>query len=57
MRERLAVLQDMRNHLDKQQPVSNSLEMLKAELQQLEVSKVFFVLVLQWWVVGIAVRF
>lgn len=56
MRERLAVLQDMRNHLDKRQPISNSLETLKAELEQLEVSKVFFVLV-QWWVVGIAVRF
>ncbi|XP_068867507.1 dystonin isoform X7 [Aphelocoma coerulescens] len=36
MREDLAVLRDMRNHLDKQQPISNSLEILKAELEQLE---------------------
>lgn len=47
MREHLSVLQDMKNHLDKQQPISNSLEILKAELEQLEASKVFFMLVLQ----------
>uniref|UniRef100_A0A8C3RHT7 Dystonin n=1 Tax=Cyanoderma ruficeps TaxID=181631 RepID=A0A8C3RHT7_9PASS len=44
MQEHLAVLQDMKKHLDKQQPISNSLEILKAELEQLEVSKVFFML-------------
>lgn len=47
MQEHLAMLQDMKNHLDKQQPISNSLEILKAELEQLEVSEVFFMLVLQ----------
>ncbi|XP_051470841.1 dystonin isoform X8 [Apus apus] len=36
MQGHLAVLQDMRNHLDNQQPVSNSLEILKDELEQLE---------------------
>uniref|UniRef100_A0A8C3RGI6 Dystonin n=1 Tax=Cyanoderma ruficeps TaxID=181631 RepID=A0A8C3RGI6_9PASS len=36
MQEHLAVLQDMKKHLDKQQPISNSLEILKAELEQLE---------------------
>lgn len=47
IRDHLAVLQDMQNHLDKQQPISNSLEILKAELEQLEVSEAFFMLVLQ----------
>lgn len=47
MQEHLAVLQDMKTHLNKQQPISSSLEILKAELEQLEVSKVFFMLVLQ----------
>ncbi|XP_037989918.1 dystonin isoform X25 [Motacilla alba alba] len=36
MQEHLAVLQDMKKHLDNQQPISNSLEILKAELEQLE---------------------
>ncbi|XP_063006738.1 dystonin isoform X13 [Melospiza melodia melodia] len=36
MQEHLAVLQDMKNHLDKQQTISSSLEILKAELEQLE---------------------
>lgn len=53
MREHLAVLQDMKNHLDEQQPISSSLEILKPELEQLEVSKVFFMLVFQWWVLEI----
>lgn len=46
MQGHLAVLQDMKSHLDKQQPISNNLEILKDELEQLEVSKVFFMLVL-----------
>ncbi|XP_027500699.1 dystonin isoform X31 [Corapipo altera] len=32
----LAVLQDMKSHLDNQQPVSNNLEILRDELKQLE---------------------
>ncbi|XP_074394357.1 dystonin isoform X27 [Zonotrichia albicollis] len=36
MQEHLAVLQDMKSHLDKQQTISNRLEILKAELEQLE---------------------
>ncbi|XP_039236363.1 dystonin isoform X15 [Pipra filicauda] len=32
----LAVLQDMKSHLDNQQPVSNNLEILRNELKQLE---------------------
>ncbi|PKU31891.1 hypothetical protein llap_17805 [Limosa lapponica baueri] len=36
MRGHLAVLQDMKSHLDNQQPVSNNLEKLKDELEQLE---------------------
>ncbi|XP_030302765.1 dystonin isoform X1 [Calypte anna] len=36
MRGHLAVLQEMKNHLDNQQPINNSLEILKNELQQLE---------------------
>ncbi|XP_010134365.1 PREDICTED: dystonin-like, partial [Buceros rhinoceros silvestris] len=36
MRGHLAVLQDMRSHLDNQQPISNNLEILKDELEQLE---------------------
>lgn len=47
MRGHLAVLQDMKSHLDNQQPISNNLEILKEELEQLEVSKVFLMLVLQ----------
>lgn len=54
MQEHLAVLQDMKNHLDKQKPISTSLEILKAELEQLEVSKLFFMFVLQ---LEIALRF
>ncbi|XP_061203848.1 dystonin isoform X2 [Neopsephotus bourkii] len=36
MRGHLAVLQDKKSHLDIQQPISNNLEILKDELQQLE---------------------
>ncbi|XP_074437674.1 dystonin isoform X18 [Larus michahellis] len=36
MRGHLAVLQDMKSHLDNQQPISNNLEILKDELEQLE---------------------
>ena len=42
MRGHLAVVQDMKSHLNNQQPISNNLEILKDELEQLEVSKVFF---------------
>lgn len=47
MQGHLTVLQDMKSHLDNQQPISNNLEILKDELEQLEVSKVFFMLELQ----------
>lgn len=46
MRGHLAVLRDMKSHLENQQPISNNLEILKDQLEQLEVSKVFFMLVL-----------
>uniref|UniRef100_A0A8C0C2U4 Dystonin n=1 Tax=Buteo japonicus TaxID=224669 RepID=A0A8C0C2U4_9AVES len=36
MQGHLAVLQDMKSHLDNQQPISNNLEILKDELEQLE---------------------
>ncbi|XP_027744474.1 LOW QUALITY PROTEIN: dystonin [Empidonax traillii] len=36
MQRHLAVLQDMKSHLDNQQPISNNLEILKDELKQLE---------------------
>ncbi|KAM7117145.1 dystonin isoform 1-T1 [Ciconia maguari] len=36
MRGHLAVLQDMKSQLDNQQPISNNLEILKDELEQLE---------------------
>ncbi|XP_064912226.1 dystonin isoform X24 [Columba livia] len=36
MQEHLAVLQDMKSQLDNQQPISNNLEILKDELEQLE---------------------
>ncbi|XP_075001349.1 dystonin isoform X1 [Calonectris borealis] len=36
MRGHLAVLQDMKSHLDNQQPINNNLEILKDELEQLE---------------------
>ncbi|XP_068266571.1 dystonin isoform X3 [Nyctibius grandis] len=36
IRGHLAVLQDMKSHLDNQQPVSNNLEILKDELEHLE---------------------
>uniref|UniRef100_A0A8C4VF16 Dystonin n=1 Tax=Falco tinnunculus TaxID=100819 RepID=A0A8C4VF16_FALTI len=36
MRGHLAVLQDMKSHLDNQEPNSNNLEILKDELEQLE---------------------
>ncbi|XP_075603509.1 dystonin isoform X17 [Balearica regulorum gibbericeps] len=36
IRGHLAVLRDMRSHLDNQQPISNNLEILKDELEQLE---------------------
>lgn len=47
MQEHLAVLQDMKSQLDNQQPISNNLEILKDELEQLEVRTVFLMLVLQ----------
>lgn len=47
IRGHLAVLQDMKSHLDIQQPISNNLEILKDELEQLEVSRLLFMLVLQ----------
>ncbi|XP_075270754.1 dystonin isoform X14 [Opisthocomus hoazin] len=36
MRGHLAVVQDMKSHLNNQQPISNNLEILKDELEQLE---------------------
>ncbi|KAM6433055.1 dystonin isoform 1-T1 [Rhynochetos jubatus] len=36
MQGHLAVVQDMKSHLDNQQPISNNLEILKDELEQLE---------------------
>lgn len=47
MQEHLAVLQEVKRHLENQKPISSNLEVLKEQLQQLEVSKVFFMLVLQ----------
>lgn len=49
MREHLTVLQEMKSHLDNQKPISSNLEILKEQLEQLEVSKMFFMLAFQWW--------
>lgn len=52
MQEHLAVLQEVKRHLENQKPISSNLEILKEQLEQLEVSKVFFMLLLQWWELG-----
>lgn len=39
----------MKSHLDNQKPISSNLEILKEQLEQLEVSKMFFMLAFQWW--------
>lgn len=36
------MVQNMKFHLDNQQPISNNLEMLKTQLEQLEVSIIYF---------------
>uniref|UniRef100_A0A8C8S7S6 Dystonin n=1 Tax=Pelusios castaneus TaxID=367368 RepID=A0A8C8S7S6_9SAUR len=42
LRGHLTVLQDMKFHLDNQQAISNNLEMLKTQLEQLEVRIILF---------------
>uniref|UniRef100_A0A452I7R8 Uncharacterized protein n=1 Tax=Gopherus agassizii TaxID=38772 RepID=A0A452I7R8_9SAUR len=44
LRGHLTMVQDMKFHLDNQQPISNNLEMLKTQLEQLEVSIIYLFL-------------